>query len=464
MTAQVLSVSAPKFSLTLSAWDRRFPPIYSKRVLCFSLPSSVNKEHIVSTLHIALQALVQDLPFLAGSVVPLPKERGGAPWLRDVIPQGAVHLVVKDLSEQVSWSSLRKANFSPLSLKAEDICPFPNVSYAQDNLVAVCRFQANFIDGGLLLVASIIHCVCDGIGVTHVLKAFAEKTRQAFAPADAASAPVRTTSDSIWTYDRSNILTSNGLRGSINGHSAWTTSPVNAHIRLPLQPTASRAFHLTADALARLKRLASTASTRPAPYVSTHDALIALFWRAIILSRHRASVISVPSHTTHLTQAIDCRARLGLPQPYYGNAIYCMRASISQPALVDVSTGLAAAARAIRSEILNVTPDTFRDLLAFAQRTQSEAHTRLIAMDELTNWGVMVKSYWGMEHSSLNFGGDMGHVHAFQLPEKGLYTGMQVIMPKRSDGSCDVVICESQATLDVLRKDQWFGDFVEEVG
>ena len=57
--------------------------------------------------------------------------------------------------------------------------PFPEAVYIRDGPVDVCRLRANFVDGGLLLVVSIIHTVCDGRGISDVLKIFADRFRKA---------------------------------------------------------------------------------------------------------------------------------------------------------------------------------------------------------------------------------------------------------------------------------------------
>lgn len=100
------SVECPPFEVTLSTWDRLLPPVHTKRILFFSLPDDASKQRIAEYLGIAWHYTIQRVPILAGSVVPLPEDQGGRPWLRTIIPQGSARLTVKDLSNELSFAGL----------------------------------------------------------------------------------------------------------------------------------------------------------------------------------------------------------------------------------------------------------------------------------------------------------------------------------------------------------------------
>ena len=150
---KTFAIPCPSFDLALSHWDKRVMPIYSKRILCFRLPNN-DSEHVSSLLHMALRPTVEELPFLAGSVVPFSKDQ---PWLRDLRPEGAIYLEVNDLSQEMTYSGLQKSCFSSALLDSRKLCPLPKLAYIDDGPIDVCRMRANFIDGGLLLVVQIIH-------------------------------------------------------------------------------------------------------------------------------------------------------------------------------------------------------------------------------------------------------------------------------------------------------------------
>ena len=239
------AIQSPPFSLQLSHWDKRVIPIYSKRILCFPLPStnSEHNNHISHLLLAALQSTVKELPFLAGSIVPFSKEQ---PWLRDFRPYGAAYLEVKDLSQEVSFLILRKAHFACSLLDTNQLCPLPASVYINDDAVDVCRLRAIFVSGGLLLVVSIIHTVCDGRGISEVLEIFADKLRKAQS-SELGSRPniqeemLRPT----YSFDRNSVLYGNGLVGAIENHLCWTASPLTTHSGFAPTKTLCANFHVT---------------------------------------------------------------------------------------------------------------------------------------------------------------------------------------------------------------------------
>lgn len=463
-------------------------PLYSKRVLCFPLPNNSleHDEHIARLLLAALRSTVEELPFLAGSVVPFSKDQ---PWLHDLRPQGAAYLEVKNLSRKISFLELRKARFSSTLLDTEQLCPLPEVVYVRDGPIDVCRLRANFVDGGLLLVVSIIHTVCDGRGISNVLKIFADKLRKAQTGELAScSTDYEEIPKHPYSFDRTSVLSGNGLAGAIENHSGWTTSPLPFHGGSVKTKTICTTFHISSDSLRELKRVVSSLSSPssasvstainishqsdsqqfhssdPASGISTHDAIAALIWRSTMLARHRAGILSDRT-ITHFSQAVDCRTRLHLPEPYFGNAIYGVKTSLTLPHLTcatdgfDASrvSGLQAAARAIRAEVNGATADKFRDLLGFVERTDMEMLTRPSVLEDLSIGSILFVSYFGFEMHDIDFGEALGgKIEAFRIPSRGLLPGMPVVLPRLPDGSCEFVINEQEEVMRCFAEDEIF--------
>ena len=485
MMEKLFAIPCPPFSLQLSHWDLRMMPIYSKRLLHFPLPgrSNEHKEHITHLLLEALRSTVEELPFLAGSVVPFSKEQ---PWLRDLRPHGAAYLEVKDLSREINFLNLRKACFSSSLLDAEQLCPFPEPVYVRDGPVDVCRLRANFVDGGLILVISIVHTVCDGRGISEVLKIFAEKLRKAQTGELARhSTGHEDVQKHIYSFDRNSVLAGKGVPGAIENHPCWTASPVKSHGGFAGTKTLCTNFHISSESLCTLKQVASlsssdstsastdgqqTHSSDQATTISTHDAIAALIWRSVMLARHRADILS-DRKIIHFSQAVDCRDRLNLPKPYFGNAIYGVKTSISLPDLAPATdrpdalqiSGLQAAARAIRVEVNGATADKFRDLLGFVERTDMQMLTRLSVVEDLSVGSMLLVSYFWFGMHELDFGEALGgKIEAFRLPSRGLVPGMPVVLPRLLDGSCEFVVNEQEEVMNFLAKDDIFQRFARE--
>ena len=470
---QSYAIPCPPFSLQLSPWDRRFLPVYSKRVFCFNIPNinSESKETIAQHLLTAFQSTITQLPFLAGSVVPFPK---GPPWLRDFRAEGAAYLEIRDFSKEINFQDLRKARFSSSLLDADKLCPLPGFIYVRDGPIDVCRMRANFVDGGLLLVLQVIHNVCDGHGISDILEIFAEKLRKAqnAETNGHVEAPKRT-----YLFDRKSVLSGNGLEGDIENHPAWTS----AHLTISIDSstiTTSSNFHISSDSLQILKKAAtplppSSSSGQPSHSsdqtlrISTHDAITALIWGGIMRARLRAGVLTEGA-TVHFVQMVDCRSRLQLPEPYFGNAIYGVKVSLAISDLAanpgspnsSPNAALQAAARAIRAETNGTTADKFRDLLAYVERTCMEKHTTLSVADDLSTGSMIQLSYFGFRMHELDFGEALGgKIEAFRLPSGGIAPGAPVILPRLPDGSCEIMICEQDEVVRNFAEDELVQQF-----
>ncbi|KAI1390799.1 putative enoyl-CoA hydratase/isomerase family protein [Hypoxylon trugodes] len=453
-------VPCPPFDVKLSHWDRHFPPTHSKRILCFSLPPDADKQSLVGYLKTAFHNTIQRIPFLAGSVVPFSEDEGNRPWLRNIIPEGAARLVFKDLSDSLNFDELSRSNFSQHLLNTEQLCPLPGISYVQDDPVDVCRFQANFITGGLLLTVSIIHIAADGRGVTEVTKIFAEELRKAQVVEPLFNFKTRETT---YQSDRTALVTGNGVRGDIEKHAAWTSSTANAHSQLVDVDDSCRTFRISAKSLLRLKKAASEPSSGPGDWISTNDAITALIWRSIMAARLRAGILTTDSKTS-ITQPVDCRSHLHLPEPYFGNVLYFTKTSIPFSILTNPKNGLGSAARLIRAELKNVTAETFRDLVGYSERTSQEAHTRLNIIEDVLTEGLILTSHFKFALHELNFGpafGD-GYMKALRLPAKGTMAGSVIVMPKLPDGSCEFMVSERESVINFLAEDEFFSQFIKE--
>ena len=455
-----IAVPAPAFELTLSHWDRIFPPTHSKRILCFSLPKNSNKEQIVDYLHIALYHTVQRIPFLAGALISRPEDEGKRPWIRTISPTGAAYLDVKDLSDQLSFEHFAKANFDQQLFDADQLCSCPQVAYVQDEPVDVCHFRINFIDGGILLVIEILHTIIDGRGVTECIKIFADNFRKA--QSGELSHPLETTK-TLYTSDRAALLYANEVEGEIKNHPAFTTSP-SASGRFVGVESGCRTFRMSGQALVDLKKAASPERTVGSKdWISTGDAIEAFIWRSVKLARHRAGRLPDDA-TVVLTQPIDIRDMLDLPVPYFGNGYYITRPSLPLSKIADPIDGLVTAACTLRADIKSMTADKFRDFLGVVGRTAEQRPIFLSTMSDAATSAVTYSSHFRFNIHELDFGpafGD-GRVKAFRHPRRGTMPGAVILMPMLRNGGCEFMITEPLDILEYLAEDELFGRFTKE--
>ncbi|KAL6712720.1 hypothetical protein ACLMJK_009743 [Lecanora helva] len=472
-------IPCPPFDLGLSVWDKRFAPLYSKRVLCFALPEN-NKESNAKITQLLVEALrntVEELPFLAGSIV---RPNKAIPWLHDIRAEGATRLEVRDYTQEISFADLHKDHFPSASLNSQKLCPFPRAVYNrdEDHPADVCRLRANFVDGGLLLVISIVHTVCDGSAITAVLELFADKFRKAqtgeLAPHATSNGH---TAKPIYVFNRTSVMHGNGGQGAIENNPWVATTPVKRPLFFPDTKTICTNFYISKESLIRLKNAASPPLSTPpttnghhvsdsqatVPYISTLDAVSALIWRSIMLARHHAGIIPWEK-PTNLICPVDMRSRLDLPVPYYGNAVTGHMSTLS-PAELGTPSGLKTAATAIRTGITNSTPDRFRDLLDLTKRVSSHSYVRMSLVEDLMGSGMFMTSYWGYKMHELDFGEALGgRMEAFRLPSAGLIPGMPVVLPRLLDGGCEVVVSEGEEVMRALEGDEVWRGFVGREG
>ena len=471
MADETYTVPSPPFTLRLSDWDLRLAPVHSKRILCFPLPHDADRGKIISHLHAALRATVlHSAPFLAGSIVP-----GARPWLRDVRAEGGAVLRVRDLTGEIGFEGLRARNFSQHLLDTDRLCFFPKPAYVQREPYGACAFQANFVDGGLLLTVEISHTVCDGRGISEVLRIFAERFRDAQA-GGLENGEVTAAQEGLGTFvvfDRAALLSVEGVKGDLSLHPGITLDQGDTSDKAlaALQKTTSKTYKISSEALAALKKAASSPAGDPsstegrgdssngtvARRISTHDAISALVWRTIMLARRDARVISHDTATT-LAVPVDYRSRLNLPAPYFGNAIYPAQSTLAVSTLAGPD-GLRAAASAVRAAISAVTADSVRDLLAAVRRTLLAAAPKLTVITRLATDGMMITSYFAFAMHELDFGPALGRIAAFRLPAAGIVPGVAIVLPRLGDGGCEVMVNEQEEVMRRIEGDEVFGAF-----
>jgi hypothetical protein len=446
------------FTLHLSSWDKMWPPIHSRRILCFSLPSDADREAVVSDLFAGLKRTVDELPWLAGSVAQLStQEEGAPPWHWTIAPKGDCRMIVKDLSDTIDYATLRENHFAQKLLDTDTLCPLPQVLHITDEVVPVCRIQANFVRGGLLLVISIPHVATDGQAITEIIERFTRHVRHVSL---GERSPPGTREDHM---DRRALVFGHGP-GVIDRHSAWTAYPGGMSMGLPPAgrlPTVAtcHTFRFSPANLAALKDMAladagalSPSGAPLALWLSSHDAVSALFFSRMAQARRRAGVVT-DNTPVHFVVPVDCRARLGLPVPYHGNAIYNAEIELSFADL-DGPHALGHVATALRARFAALTGADVQDVIAFVER---EGHAvQLSAFANASTHTIMLTSHWRFGMHALDFGPRLGHIDAFRLPATGMVPGLHIVLPRLPDGGCEIMVSESEGAIVELMKDpEW---------
>ena len=236
----------------------------------------------------------------------------------------------------------------------------------------VMMAQANFLSGSLLIFFPIHHCVMDEIGFFNVMKVWSTCAR-----GDTSLEFV----SSQW-FDREPLMQGAGT-GRLEDHPEYTLSPEEAETKATEDPSVfylsrnseveSAVFFLSVESLERLK----TAATRPHEsgavektvqdnaWISTNDALMALFWCSINSAR-----ISEGNGTAavypRFAMAMNGRSHLRPPMSsdYCGNVVLIAKTFISAGTLLPSdSERLAKAALLVRKSLSAVDDAYIRDTI-----------------------------------------------------------------------------------------------------
>ncbi|KAL9080865.1 MAG: hypothetical protein Q9157_000469 [Trypethelium eluteriae] len=389
------------------------------------------------------------------------------PMMYEVILRGGVLRDPCLKNHELDYDKLREAQFVSSLLDSDKIRP------KAEPPVDVCRLRANFVANGLILVVPIAHTVCDGRGITEVLSVFAKHFRHR-SNIEFISSEENAHTKQFYKADRTNVLSSNGASGTIKNHMAWKALPRTPHLSSSsfVPPTGICAnFRISSDALRTLKLLALPPKpiladcASPSTYIFTHDAISALLWCNIMRARRQANILD-ENAIVYAIFPVDCRARLGLPAPYCGNAVYTTRTvlplrTLTQPIAMDEHesdplqiSGLQAAALDIRAALIQVTGDVFRDFLGFVEKNDSTMAMHMAGFEELGSSNMLLTSYFGFDHHGLDFGEVLGgRIEAFRIPSQGLLPGMQFLLPRLPDGGCEIVIFDSKEVVEALDAD-----------
>ncbi|OAR02345.1 hypothetical protein LLEC1_04194 [Akanthomyces lecanii] len=452
------AVPCSPFRITLSQWDKVFPhwgkifpPSDAVPLYCFAVAPEADKQKIVNQLHLALQSTVQKVPFLGGAFV-LPHAQD-KPWDVRLVSEGAARLDVQDLSDRQSFAELAKSKFAQ-HLLPEDIFPSVNDDLPPGSHVSLCRIQATWIDGGLLLVISINRVVADDRGVTEIVKIFAD----AFCKAQLGeiSAALATNREE-YVSDRTQSLAGSGKPGSVDAHAAWTSAPAIATSKQVNVQFCSRVYRIDPDALVALKNAATCTPASAASRLSTNDAISAFIWRSVLLARHRVGLVGA-NEVSHIAQPIDCRVKVGLDGAYHGNVMYMTQGSLPFSELSHPRTGIVAAAQTIQTQVQSASADKFRDVLAHAEYVEDRADWRLRIVDNVLTSGLIVTSHFKSALYEVDFGlaVDGGRAKAFRFPARESMIGTAVIFPRLPDGSCEFMVTEQSSTVNMLAADDVF--------
>ncbi|KAL8806128.1 MAG: hypothetical protein Q9182_001529 [Xanthomendoza sp. 2 TL-2023] len=439
----------------LSPLDQR-PSLrtYTQLLLCFPIDTESHRSQVVGLLQQASASLVSQIPILAGKVVNHkdPNIHGPTSGTFQVVPYehpDGSNVRVNVLPDFVSYDELRRSQAPASMLDATILAPmkgFPD-HYSDSDVTPVFIIQANFISGGLILCFAGMHNVMDGIGLGEVIRMFATLCRgEQLSAGDLELA----------NLDRTQLPLSLKPGETILEHPELLSQPDEEQQDDPKDLPASiwSYFNIPAANLEELKAEGSKELTVEVPWVSANDAVTAWVWRAV--TRARSSHIDTTKDTL-LSRVVTGRRQLNIPA-YLGNVATCPYHRISIKTLTEEP--LSKITQSVRAAANSVTAYYVRSFANFVAATPDKA--KLDIGFHAPDRDLMVSSCAAVRAYD-SFGELLGRADLVRRPTSP-WSSMLYIMPKRPDGSLDLLIALREDDMLRLRKDELFAAMAEYIG
>ena len=364
-------LTGPEPTIKLMHNDVWLPNLYSRRILCFELPDGSNHDKAIDVIERGLQALVSGTPELGGTAITMPTGAEHDPLLpwRAIVPGQGIEFVVKDLTTSfTSYKKLEKARF-PLSAFKDSIL-MPIDGPIKPEPAPQAKFQLNLIEGGALLSSCIYHRLTDGNGMNAIMRALAEECKRAAETSGPLPPRVLETNRAVMNAAKGS-LTDLKYHPAYNWmHNVWVPgahheeAPPEVDGIAPPPPPQFRPhyYYLPHHKAQALKEYGSRDGL-----VSTHDAIVAALWRALIISRLKTGELKDLDQISTYSIPHNARKYLGLPNTWIGNCTYFISvdAKVSE---VIAEDSLPILASKIRSAMSAVTSEHVKSALTLRRQ------------------------------------------------------------------------------------------------
>ncbi|KAL2167889.1 hypothetical protein VTG60DRAFT_676 [Thermothelomyces hinnuleus] len=443
-----------------------FLKTYAHLLLIFPLENDeLSRAKAIESLNSAALKLAEALPWLTAKVVTKGSGPGnsGRYELEPCALWSPPHTImrIRDYSDVCPpYYKIVKARGPVTMLDGNILGPrkvvFPETyqeTEADPNFVAM--FQANIIQGGLLLDLVAQHNILDLGGIEQCFTLLARAMRgEPFTPEMLAVA----------NMDRRNAVRLLGPDEPMKDHSAFLRPGPLDLPPPPLEPLSPYSwcyFRFSATALSKLKALATPTegwdpSMRP---VSTNDAVTAFCWQRVTSVRLRRR--GTPEARTKICRAVNARKTLGVPSEYMGDMVTIVNSSFTFQELADAP--LSAVAGQLRRDLTAVnTPEYIRSFATFIANTPDKS---------IISYGGKFNPDTDMGTSSaahvrlleVEFG-PLGKPSLIRRPNFGPIKSELYVMPRTLDGDFDILLCLKEVDMVGLMEDAQWNEYADYIG
>ena len=434
---------------------------------------------VLDALDTAAQRLTSAFPFLAGQIV-LEGRTATSSGTYSIAPysphDGKSLITRKDCTTICPNFEEMDTAQAPFSMLPGDVLSptkgMGNV-YDYSETRPVLLTQANIVHGGVLLCFSSHHNTLDMNGQGQMIKFFAAACRgEDFSTSDL----------EIGNMDEHHFLKLLGdgeqLASLDHMRRASTLNPLpppqtNGEREDGVgQKPSWRYWRFPASNLTKLKNLATperSSDTSEQQWISTNDALVAFYVQRLTALRLQSPKSHVENDTPiGVNRAADGRSKVSPPVPasYMGHMVVASQTDFSSASDL-VSAPLCEVALAFRKS-LNALDDNLVRSLATALSKTDDKTTIFYGAHHVPGQNLMITSWAGLGLYSTDFGDVFGKENGkpvfVRRPDLTEVPDMVYVMPKAEGGGIDFGCCLREEEWEMLRGDEGWLRYVEEIG
>lgn len=426
-------------------------------------------EALAQKLQSAAKQLVWAFSFLGGHVI----RRGASPertGLATVVPYPTSDkrsiVIFKDCQQLCPSMQITLAAGVPMTMLDGDILVRRKGGpdhYAESKEAApVLEIQANFIQGGLVVVFQGNHNIMDMNGMGYIIEMYAKALR---------GEPFTQTEVEMGNQDRRNIVRLLDPDKLPDMSKYMPITGVAASSRLEIQASSFDVrwayFHVSASSLATLKSAASKPpgqphNAMPVPWITTDDALSAWLCQRILIARLKR-LPKIPKAT--ICRAVNARRFLQPPisKEYTGHAVTCAYTEVALDDLLATSD-LSGLAHQMRADVMSISS---HDIQSFATKLNSldnKGELSFGARLDLTAFDLTLSSWSALGVGNIEFGTVLGQPSFAKRPRLDPIESIIYLMPKTPEGHIDVACCLRNSDIIKLQQDAEFVKYGRYIG
>ncbi|KAI1812891.1 transferase family-domain-containing protein [Poronia punctata] len=440
--------------------EKAGPQGYIRMVFPFELGDSYDADAVFDILKRGLEAAKVRIPTLACEGVPD----------TDSEQAGVLKLQNYDDYETIIKKDLRAPGAFPYTYADIKAKTFPNEAFPGELLwrrftwpspgerLPVVDFQANFIQGGLLLTGAFHHVFGDATAYYTYLETWAEECRRIQGETGARNE----IPDAFFTDREKHMKPSGRNPGRVEDHPEILVLPFTPDSAPPKMLSlehVGQVFRLSAEQLTALKADASPANaSTPSEqkWVSTNDALSALMWRSVMNAQFSSDDIDDDAISI-FNIAVDSRSRADPPvhARTLGNWLGWVAPTLAiRKMLSPGKESLADAAVAIRKAVLQLTNQYVDDMGALIAKAEDMRRIVATAFVDVPGRNCVQTSWYNLGIYGLDWGKTLGGaIQMLRSPEIGVINGGSLVLPALPGGGIEILIGVESKALPKLLKD-----------